>query len=258
MKLNDAEKIIDGYASWWKKSIDAYQEGDSIRLVCPMLDRNNDHMSIYIADDSNGGYVLTDLGATINDLRLSGCDVLSSKSREKKLTQALNGYGLLREDDELYVYADSSSLFQRMNMLMQGMASIDDLFFTTKDSVKNLFFEDVSTWLDNNNVRYTSDIRIGGRSGFEIKFDFLIPKTQGIAPERYIKTVSNPTEGSIKNAIFGWDDVSAIRGDSQSYLFLNDESHENVGDRLLQACREYSINPVLWSKVDDVLPALAA
>ena len=66
MNLDRAQDIIDGYASWWRNEVVASQAGSAIQLVCPMLNRNNDHMSFYIADDPSqpGGFLLTDMGVT--------------------------------------------------------------------------------------------------------------------------------------------------------------------------------------------------
>lgn len=260
MELEKAQSIIDGYAEWWRKGVDVYQAGDSVCLVCPMLDRNNDHMSIYLADDpETGGYVLTDIGATISDLDASGCDILSSESRREKLEQTLCGFGLKREGAELYVKAGEDNLFQRMNMLMQGMASVDDLFFTAKDSVRRIFLDDVADWLDSNKIRYSTNASFAGRSGFETKFDFVIPKTVDIAPERLIRAVGNPNEASIKNALFGWDDISAVRGNSKLYLFLDSTGKGEVPQSLMQACIAYNTHPVSWPEgADEVLSSLAA
>ncbi len=253
MKLEKARSIIDGYARWWSDSVDIYQEGDAVRLVCPMLDRNNDHMSIYLADDPNtGGYILSDLGAVLGDLSASGCDVLDSESRIKKLEQTLGGFGILRQGAELYATAGEDDLFQRMNMLMQGMASVDDLFFTARDSVRQFFIEDVADWLDDRGIRYTQDVKFSGRSGFDVKFDFVIPKTRGKQPERWIKTIGNPSRNSVANALFGWDDVSVIRGDSKSYLFLNG-TNGDVDQSLTRACVNYGVRPAVWPIADEGL-----
>ena len=86
MNIASAEKIIDGYVDWWRKSFSVYQEGEAVRIVCPMLDRHNDHMSIYLVEDKlAGGFILSDLGAVINDLSMSGCDIIASESRRQKL-----------------------------------------------------------------------------------------------------------------------------------------------------------------------------
>lgn len=259
MKIEKARDIIGGYAKWWSDSVELHEAGEAVRLVCPMLDRNNDHMSIYLADDPvTGGYILTDLGEIIDDLDASGCDVLGSTARAKKLEQTLCGYGLRRKDSEIYAMADDDNLFQRMNMLMQGMASVDDLFYTAKDSVRQIFLEEVADWLDAHEIRATRNAIFTGRSGLDVKFDFVIPKTVGKAPERLIKAIGNPDKNSVTNALFGWDDISAVRGDSESYLFMNSAGGE-VKPSLIQACENYDIHPATWPIEDSrIIEKLAA
>lgn len=262
MNIKKAYDIIDGYVDWWRESVLAYQEGDAVRLVCPMLDRNNDHMSIYIADDEEtGGYVLTDVGAIISDLAASGCDVLSSEPRRKKLEQTINGFGVQLKGCEMYVRAGESDLFSRMNMLMQSMASVDDLFYTARENARSFFLDDVTKWLDDHEIRYVPNIRVSGKSGFEAKFDFVIPKNGKMAPERYIKTVGTPSESSVKNALFGWTDIQETREWSKSYLFMNavGSREGSVDPSLVRACDSYGVRPVVWNgSADEVLEELAA
>ncbi len=263
MDIDTAHAIIDGYANWWRDGIEVYQEGASIRLICPMLDRHNDHMSIYIADDqATGGFLLTDIGSTICDLSASGCDVLSSEARKSKLDAVVRGFGIAREGEELYVKTGMDHLFQSMNMLMQSMASVDDFFFTVKDSVKNLFIDDIATWLDDNEIRFMQDVKVSGRSGFESKFDFVIPKSGSIAPERYIKAVGMPSETSVKNALFGWNDIKIARpGDATEYIFMNSLNSKSriVDSSLKSACESYGVKPVVWDgSADSVLGELVA
>lgn len=259
MNLDQAQNIIDGYADWWRAGVSASQAGSAVRLVCPMLNRNNDHMSLYIADDpsQSGRYLLTDLGATIGDLAVSGCDVAGSDSRARKLEQTLNSFGIQRTGEEIYTYADESTLFLQMNMLMQGMASVDDLFFTAKDSVRSYFAEDVAGWLDDRGIRYTENPLFSGRSGFKTKFDFAIPKTRNVAPERLVKTIGNPTESSVKNALFGWNDIKSVRENSRLYIFMNDDGAE-VTSAIEQACSAYEAVAVLWSDAERFAGDLAA
>ena len=263
MNIASAEKIIDGYVDWWRKSFSVYQEGEAVRIVCPMLDRHNDHMSIYLVEDKlAGGFILSDLGAVINDLSMSGCDIIASESRRQKLDQVVQGFGLMRSGSELYSKTNENKLFQSMNMLMQGMASIDDLFFTARENIRNFFLEDVAAWLDAKGIRYLPDVRVSGRSGFESKFEFVIPKSGNIAPERYIKTISTPSEQSIKNALFGWNDINSARGgDAHSYLFLNKSNtkENSIDSSLIDACMNYEVTPVVWDNgAESVLGELAA
>lgn len=263
MKIDAASKIIQGYANWWRDSVEMYQEGDAVRLVCPMLDRHNDHMSIYIVEDKEtGGFILTDIGATIEDLISSGCDVIASAPRKQKLDVVVRGFGIQRNSHELYVKTGRERLFQSMNMLMQSMASIDDLFFTARENTRSFFLDDVGNWLASNGIRSMPDVRVSGQSGFEAKFDFVIPRSGIIAPERFIKAIGTPSQSSVTNALFGWNDIKNARGgDARSYLFLNELNAKESGidASLISACDNYGVKPVLWhGNANSVLDELAA
>ena len=260
MNVERANKIIDGYVSWWRNSVETYQDGNAVRIVCPMLDRHNDFMSVYLVEDGNG-FILTDMGATIADLSASGCDVMTD-ARKPKLSCTLAGYGVSEQDGELYIRAGEDDLFSSMNMLMQSMASVDDLYYTMRDSARQYITEEIASWMDDNNIRYSRDINIIGRSGFEANFDFLIPgsKREDV-PERYIKAVGSPSESSVKNALFGWEDIIKARGESVSYLFMdvNGSSNKSVNPKLIRACDSYGVRPVAWSgSADNLIPELAA
>lgn len=262
MNVEEANSIIDGYANWWRDQVKVAQSGNAVRLVCPMLDRHNDHMSLYIIEDDDhpDELFLTDLGSTLEDLSFSGCDVLQNKTRSRKLEQTITGFGVQRNGEELLARATKDNLFPKMNMLMQAMASVDDLFFTTRDNVRSLFFEDIADWLYKNNVRYTTNVKFAGLSGFESKFDFVIPQTPGKAPERLIKAVGNPTENSIRNALFGWTDISKFRENSTSFILLNAsaDNAKPINNSLTQACTAYDVTPLIWHGPKEPIPASLA
>ncbi len=50
--------------------------------------------------------------------------------------------------------------------------------------VLSLFYEDVVTWLDLHEIRYTPKVKFTGKSGFDHLFDFVIPKSRS-SPERH-------------------------------------------------------------------------
>lgn len=262
MDVASANKILDNYVKWWRDAIEVHQEGNAVRVICPMLDRHNDHFSIYMNNGPESGeFVLSDLGATILDLSASGCNVVTG-SRQSKLDEVLNGFGIDRSENELYVVCSSDHLFSAINMLMQGMATVDDLFFTVRENVRNLFSEDVGYWFEQHGIRNLPNVFMRGQSGFETKFDFIIPKTPNAAPERFIKTVSTPSEQSVVNALFGWGDIKSARGDESAfYLFLNQRNCADgaVDDKLLRACYSYDVRPVVWGRDEQgVLDELAA
>ena len=61
----DIQKMINDYTDWLNSGFTAVQVGEYYELTTPYLDRYNDHMQIYVKQESNGSYLLTDDGDII-------------------------------------------------------------------------------------------------------------------------------------------------------------------------------------------------
>jgi hypothetical protein len=204
-------------------------------------------MSVLVGESPQGGYVLTDLGETMADLRLSGVNLHTAK-RIETLDRFVSGYGVRRsQDGELYVRCSRSDMAGKMNMLIQAMASVDDMFMVSQDSVRELFALDVGEWMLENDIRALEGPSFPGRSGLMYKFDYAIARTKA-RPERLIKTVNRPNESSVRNALFGWQDVEASRRGAIGYVFLNAANGKDgiVPPSAIAACEAYGIVPIQW------------
>ena len=106
MTRADIDSLTDSYVRWLRDNILIQAESDGwFSITTPFLDRHNDNFEIYVKEE-DGGYLLTDDGHTIRDLRSSGCDVLSGK-REKFVSSILNGYGTMLNGDCICVYSNA-------------------------------------------------------------------------------------------------------------------------------------------------------
>lgn len=258
MKIEDARKFIGAYARFVERNMVPTQQGEAVCISTPMLNRNNDCMNVYLGDDERGGYVITDLGETISDLELSGFAVTAQ--RESKLEALLAGYAVERQDGELFVKATQADLPMKMNMLLQAMASVDDMFLLSQESVRNLFADDVGAWMLDNGVSYVPGPSFPGRSGLSYKFDYAIGQNKD-NPMRLIKTVNNPGKQGVQNALFGWEDVKASRTECEGYVFLNSKNTKSgaVSSEVVRACENYGLTPVIWGvDQDKYLPRLVA
>lgn len=260
MLLEQANTIIDSYSKWIAANMSAVQQGDSVKIITPMLNRNNDCMSIVIGDLPAGGYALTDLGETISDLELSGF-LFNSEKRREKLNGVIAGFGISKTDDgELYVKAGDSDFLVKMNMMMQAMASVDDLFQINSDSVRALFYEEVGEWMDKHEIRAIEGPSFTGKSGMLHKFDYAIPGVKR-GERKLVKTVNTPVENNVKNALFGWEDIEQSRTGSTGYIFLNAANGKDghIDQTVLSACEIYGMKPIQWGvNQDDFIEELAA
>jgi hypothetical protein len=253
--IEEIQKLLDQYLAWLKDKTALRQVKDWIEITTPYLDRHNDYIQIYVKR-KDSGFLLTDDGYIIEDLRRSGCE-LESKKRKDLLTLTLNGFGIKLEGDSLIVHASPDNFALRKHNLVQAMLAVNDLFYLAVPMVASLFLEDVTSWLDLHEVRYTPKVKFTGKSGYDHLFDFVIPASKR-QPERILQTMNKPSRNTAQAVAFSWIDTKEVRpANSRAYAFLND-SEQPLSASVLDALRNYEVNPVLWSKREDVREELAA
>lgn len=256
--LGDLQQRIDDYFTWLRDRTVLREVPDDSRyckITTPHLDRHNDCLVVYVRRD-DGGYLLTDDSAIINDLEISGCK-LDSPKRRQLLRTTLNGFGVEINGSELQVKAGSQNFAHKKHDLIQAMLAVDDMFALASPTVASLFIEDVTAWLDEIDVRYVSNIKLAGKSGYDHTFDFVIPKSRQ-APERVVQAINRPTKDSAELFDFKWIDTRDARDrDSQAFAILNDQE-QNVPGGVIDALANYEIEPVLWSDRQRVQDQLAA
>src|SRR4030042_5088982 len=243
----DCKKIIENYIKWIKDntSIKTVEEGLSCEITTPFLDRHNDHFQMYLLKKGNE-YILTDDGYTIADLAMSGMDMNNSEKRKKILKTLLNGFGVsIGENDDLYTKANLTNIGQKKHYLLQAILSVNDMHVLSRENVYSLFKEEVEKFFKANDIFYSKDIKITGKTGFDHNIDFIISASKN-KPERLIKTINNPIKDPIMAAIFAFNDISEVREEKLSnYIIYNDEQKE-MSDEISAALKNYGIFNVAW------------
>jgi hypothetical protein len=253
---NEIEKLLNDYRAWLKDKTTLREvNGSWVEITTPYLDRHNDALQIY-ARAENGGYVLTDDSYTIHDLEASGCN-LHTEKRQDLLKMTLTGFGVRINEEALEVHATPETFPLRKHNLIQAMLAVNDLFYLAKPIVQSLFFEDVIAWLEANEIRYTPQVKFTGISGFDYLFDFVIPKSRK-HPERIVQAINRPTRDNAESFILAWSDTQKVRSsESKAYAVLNDVE-QPVSGGVLDAFRNYQIQPVPWLERAQVVTELAA
>jgi hypothetical protein len=251
----EIENLLDTYRRWLKDKTSLREVNDWVEITTPFLDRHNDALQIF-ARRENGGFILTDDSYIIHDLEASGCN-LNTDKRKDLLKMTLNGFGVkLRENDALEVYASAENFARHKHNLIQAMLAVNDMFYLAKPVVESLFYEDVVSWLDANDIRYTPKVKFTGISGFDNLFDFVVPKSKH-QPERIIQAINRPTKQTAQLFIQEWNDTREVRSvGSKAYAMLNDA--EKIAHDVTEALRAYEIRPVIWSQRLEVVEELAA
>lgn len=247
----------DGYFKWLYDNTVQFNIGNNIsRLTMPYLDRNNDCTEVFVKSTDNG-YVITDDGETLSELYLSNFNLFSSKKRATLFNQILLSHGVSKsDDDELFVSCSKEELFQKIHLLTQCMIKVSDLFYTAKNTVQTLFLEDVQSFLDEQDIRYSPAISFQGISGLTTSYDFVIPKYKDV-PERIIKVVNNISQEQANSILFLWNDTSKARADYSSvlYVFMQD-TDKKIPTSVITSMNNYNVVPVKWSKRKEVISEL--
>lgn len=253
--IEEIQALMDAYLAWLRDKTTLRAVGDFVEITTPYLDRHNDYLQIY-ATRSNGHFLLTDDGYIIDDLRLSGCK-LESKRRQDLLRMTLAGFGVELNGDALAVKATRDNFALRKHNLVQAMLAVNDLFFVATPTVASLFLEDLTAWLELNEIRYVPGVKFTGKSQYDHVFDFAIPKSRK-APERLLRAINRPSRETAEVLAFAWLDTRDVRPpDSEAYAFLND-SDQQVSPAIISALQNYDVRPVLWSQRDSAVQSLAA
>jgi len=253
--IDDVRNLLEKYLVWLKDKTTLRQIKDWVEITTPYLDRHNDHLQMYVRQ-RDGGYLLTDGGYVIQDLAQSGCN-LDSPKRQALLNTILNGFGVKANDGQLEVRATPENFGAKKHSLVQTMLAVNDMFCMATPMIASLFYEDVVSWLDLHEIRYTPKVKFTGTSGYDHLFDFVIPKSSR-QPERVLHTINRPNRDTAQALAFAWIDTREVRPpESRAYAFLND-AERTVQPAVLDALRSYDLSPLPWSTREDVREELAA
>jgi hypothetical protein len=253
--ISEIQSLLDEYTHWLKEKTQVRQVDEWVEITTPYIDRHNDYLQIY-AQRHNSEYILSDAGYILQDLEQSGCK-LDTPKRKALLMMTLNGFGVKLQRDMLEVHTSAANFAPSKHNLIQAMLAVNDLFCLATPMTASLFYEDVVAWLDTHEIRYTSNIKFTGHSGYDHLFDFIIPKSR-TQPERIIKAISSPNRETAQVVAFSWFDSKDVRPpDSKAYAILNDTDRP-VQASVLDALKSYDVNPIVWSMRDQTVDELVA
>lgn len=240
--------FVNSYLKWLKDEM--YQEEVSpglYEITTPFLDRHNDYTQIYAQICEDGKIRFSDMGITILDLEMSGVD-FSTKKRKSIFNLTLNRLGV-SESPEKALFIDASSVDEvpkAKHQLLQAILTVNDMFFLNRAHVSSLFFDDIISFFQKNDIYYSKNPSFVGKSKLMNTFDFSLQKNSH-NPERLIKALNNPTIGASKNIIFSWEDTKEMRDPGTCFIVLvNDE--EGLKPDIGEAFMSYGITLVPWSQ----------
>lgn len=220
------------------------------RITTPFLDSDNDLIEIYIDYKGSDNYYLTDDGTTLIDLAMKGVSFDNSSKRIEKLNKIVADHGVSIKSNSLFTVSNKKELPLKLFFLSQAIQKVSDLYVLNKPSIVNIFNDDVKLFFDKNEIRYTEDVVLMGKSNLGTKYDFIIPKSKN-APDRLIQTCNTIELGRARTFLFGWmDTVDKRKDNSQLYIIYNDSSKDTTSE-IEGALNNYGAKSIPWSSIND-------
>jgi hypothetical protein len=245
----DIQKMISDYTEWLKAEITTANFGEYIELTTPYLDRFNDYMQIYVRQNENGTLTMTDDGYIIGSLISAGMTFKKNSNRQKMINRIATSYGITIEGEEITALATAQNFPQKKHMMVQAMLAIDDLYIATPEGVKDLFMEDIETYFVANDIFYSKDFSLLGKTGTIYTYDFHLQRTRE-KPERFCKGFNKLTLSRRDLTLFNWIDTQEKRGDSGELIVLyNDEN--TVTNEVLTGFDNWGVRTVPFSQRDE-------
>lgn len=241
--------LIDDYYKWLRSQTHLIDdnETDWTAISTPYTGIFNDGIEIYCRRH-NGNWTLTDGGDSLKLLEEVGVNISRSKKRKRILQRIINNYGINLNKDELTVEATDKNFIQKKHYLLQALLEVHELEQLAEHTVKSLFKEDVESYLDDQNILYTKDVKFTGFNGLDYHFDFQIPKRK---KEYVLKAANSLQKNTISSFVYSWRNVKKLREKNISKefdaaLILNDIEYEPKSD-LLEALQVEDVEIYYWS-----------
>jgi hypothetical protein len=241
----DIQKMTDNYTVWLRKEITTAVFGEYIELTTPYLDRFNDYLQMYAKYNPDGTISLTDDGYIIGSLISSGMKFKKGSNSLKLLQKIAAKYSVSIVDEDITTIATPNDFPQKKHMMVQAMLAIDDLYIVSPDPVKNYLLEDIETYFVANDIFYSTDFSLLGKSGTIYTYDFHLQRTKE-KPERFCKGFNKLNMSKRDLTLFNWMDTQEKRGVSSELIVIyNDEN--TVSDDVLTGFLNYRIKTVPFS-----------
>ncbi|MDO8531994.1 MAG: DUF1829 domain-containing protein [Dehalococcoidia bacterium] len=251
MTVLECNELVTRYTEWLRSGVSAQATASGCCITTPFVDRHRDFLQIYVERSPSGKVTLSDDGYMMRDLKISGFE-LEGERREDAVTTILRSFGVELRGDELAVEATPQNFAQKKHNLIQAMLAVGDLVSLAQPTIAALFIDDVTRYLEANQVRAAPKLKIVGESGLDQSFDFVIPRSNG-TPERLLKAVATPNRANIVELMFAWRDVRSTRLEGTvAFAIINDQERK-MNPELTGALNSYEITSVLWSERERVV-----
>lgn len=240
---------------WYEKRFSIKDLKNASEIITPFVNHLNDRISLFVEISDNNEIRLSDDGITLNELELSGID-WAVPTRQRILKDIMKNYDLQLNDNVLFTVAQNQTQFaQKKYNLIQGILSIYDILFTSKNYATGIFNEEVLEYLFDNEFGGTPGPKLIGNSGLTHQLDYSLGATKK-RPHILIKFLNHPNFTEVAAQKFISDDLKKKMGTqkiSVKYVIIGNDKKNNIPEKSLIAAKDMGIDLVPWSDKTSIL-----
>lgn len=255
---NDTTLLLSQYIDWLKNNYRIKNLDKSSQITTPFTNAIGDNINIYVDKIGDKNFLLSDDGETINDLSLNGIELTAT--RNQMIDRILIGSGVKRVDDELNIQGIYTEFPEKKHSLLQAILRVNDLMMTKRNSVVNLFSDEVTAFLKENDIIGTSKAKFSGISGLNYTIDYTIPARKN-RPEIFLQFHNHLTFSAITNSTFIFEDINEQRplevGDKPINKIIANTDDYDVSDKAFRVAESKNIEILPFSDKQKVLAALS-
>lgn len=249
--MKSTTELMTNYYNWLKESYSITSiDSTTDRIVTPFLDPLNDNICLYVTKNKDSVQISDD-GYTLNNLSLMGINMIDT--RDAIVKEIIDRFGVTLTDNELSVLGTVSDFPAMKFKLTSAILQINDLIFTKKSNVKNLFKEEVLDFLDNNDFGGLPKHRFSGRTGIDYEFSYVIPKRKN-KPYKILDIINDPSRNLMMEAAFKFNDIknsSELSKDKVNYYIIY--NGDSVSESSQRIAEDTNIDLVSWKNRDSLL-----
>jgi hypothetical protein len=243
----NCDDFIQEYIDKLKSGFSCIPDKKYTRIITPYRYQDNDIIEVYI-QETEGTYIITDLGETLRHLYSQGFDVFTTQKRRYLLDAVLSNSDVEFENGKLIKRVSKEQIGDALFEIITTSMAIGDFIFTSRSFEPATFTEEVENFLKEKGIDYDKKIKFEGKTKTTYSIDFELYDHQKI----FLDALSPISEAGIKtkvNATFRkWFDIDH---NIKKLSLLNDYDYSwrDSDILLLEGVSEV----VLWSKKERIV-----
>jgi hypothetical protein len=199
-----------------------FPAGERFRITTPWKRPGGDIIDVYVRPQSDGTYVVSDLGESLGFLASMGFDPRGGSNSAFVLQHIPFRYNVeLRAEGVLRKHVPEAELGDAIHSVTEASLAVSHMLYLSRASAPVTITDEVANALVVTEVVFEQNKQVVGESGHKFRVDFAIFGQQQLA-QAYVKTLSAESPSgrlSAVNAAYRmWAEIQAQTGFSASIV----------------------------------------